>query len=124
MKKLTALLIVVMLAIPFSAFALSQEEIEKEIGNLKEQVNDLSKDNEKLNNRLKSSRSPITITGDYQFRIDVLEGSVPDYFQFNDNHAAWMASAMNGVLKPPPAQQAGYNVENDELWTNRFGLNI
>ncbi|MDF1537120.1 MAG: hypothetical protein P1S46_11605, partial [bacterium] len=105
MKKLTALLIVVMLAIPFSAFALSQEEIEKEIGNLKEQVNDLSKDNEKLNNRLKSSRSPITIRGDYQFRIDVLEGTVHDYYQFNPY------DPMN------PIQTDGYDVENSDLWT-------
>jgi hypothetical protein len=112
MKKLTAILLVALLAVPFTAFALTDQEVETEIGNLKQRLEDLSKDNEKLNTRLKSSRSPITISGDYQFRIDVIDGDVPVYYQY--------APAVSST----PFLAGGGTIENSDLWTNRFGLNL
>jgi hypothetical protein len=112
MRKLTAILLIALLAVPFSAFALTDAEVETEIGNLNQRVDELSKDNEKLTKRLKASRSPITISGDYQFRMDSIEGDVPLYYQFNP--AAMMT----------PDAAGGYTAKNSDLWTNRFGLNI
>lgn len=51
--------------------------------------------------------SNVEITGDYQFRYDSLEGTVHDHF--NPVSAA-------GV--------PGYDVKNNSLMTNRFGLNL
>lgn len=44
---------------------------------------------------------------DYRFRVDSLKGEVHEYFDMN---------TMSGV--------SGYDVENDTLFTNRFGINL
>lgn len=54
----------------------------------------------------------LTIGGDYRFRFDSLRGEVPAYLQFNP------ADPFN------PIPVAGFKVENETLYTNRFGLNL
>ena len=112
MRRLIIAAIVMVMAIPISAFALSQGEIESQIKDLQKQVDKLNKDNVKLEKKVKraSKKSPIAISGDYQFRLDAMKGTVPTYYQF--------------IPSSPPANITGYDVENSNLWTNRFGLNI
>lgn len=51
------------------------------------------------------------IGGDYRLRYDNLKGTVHDYMQITD--------AQRSLLAVP-----GYNVKNDSLFLNRFGLNV
>ena len=59
------------------------------------------------------------IGGDYQFRFDSLKGRV-QILQFS----GCSALAARGMVTPPPATVKGYDVKNDALMTNRFGLNL
>jgi hypothetical protein len=59
----------------------------------------------------------LEIGGDYQFRYDSLNGTVHDYYQFQDALAAQLGG-------PAPAVTKGFDVKNDALMTNRFGLNL
>jgi len=92
---------------------------------LADELEDLQKRIEKLEKKVKRATSPdaITFSGDYQFRWDSLSATVPNYWAFDAATAAWMAGGMVGS---PPASsfQSGYDVENSDLMTNRFGLNI
>lgn len=56
-----------------------------------------------------ADKSPLELSGDYRFRYDHLEGTVPNYQAFT-----------GGVPAPTP----GFDVKNNSLFTNRFGLNI
>lgn len=49
---------------------------------------------------------------DYRFRIDSLKGTVADYLQFNP------ADPLN------PIPTNGYDVKNDTIFMNRFGMNL
>lgn len=60
------------------------------------------------------------IGGDYQFRFDSLKGRVHEYYNFQDV-LPWQ---LGGMVTPPPATVKGYDVKNDALMTNRFGLNL
>ena len=53
----------------------------------------------------------LTIGGDYRFRYDVLEGTVPNYTQLTS-------------VAPTTASITGYTVKNSSLMMHRFGLNI
>jgi hypothetical protein len=53
----------------------------------------------------------IEIGLDYRFRLDLLDGKVHDYVQFTGN-----------PLAPAPTQ--GYDVKNDTVFMNRFGVNL
>jgi hypothetical protein len=59
----------------------------------------------------------LQIGGDYQFRYDSLKGTVHDYYRFQDALAAQLGG-------PAPTVTKGYDVKNDALMTNRFGLNL
>ncbi len=78
------------------------EKLSKEVDSLKRQV---KKDEEKSLSRW------LTVGGDYRFRLDSLRGDVPEYFQFVSPTA-------------PPVLIPGFNVRNNTLMTNRFGLNL
>jgi len=56
--------------------------------------------------------SSLEISGDYRFRADYLKGSIHNYWQA-DLSGATMGSGVTG-----------YNVKNDTLFLNRFGLNL
>jgi hypothetical protein len=62
----------------------------------------------------------LEIGGDYQFRYDNLKGKVHEYYDFQDV-LPWQ---LGGMTTPPPATVKGYDVKNDAIMTNRFGLNI
>jgi hypothetical protein len=62
----------------------------------------------------------LEIGGDYQFRFDSLKGTVHEYYNFQDV-LAWQLAGMVG---PPPPTVKSFDVKNDSLMTNRFGLNL
>jgi hypothetical protein len=62
----------------------------------------------------------IQISGDYQFRLDSLKGTVHEHYAFKDV-LPWQ---LGGMTTPPPATVKSYDVKNDSLMTNRFGLNL
>ena len=62
----------------------------------------------------------LELGGDYQFRYDSLKGKVHEYYNFSDV-LPWQ---LGGMTTPPPATVKGYDVKNDSLMTNRFGLNL
>ena len=65
----------------------------------------------------------LEIGGDYQFRYDHLAGKIHDYMQYT-------GSAANGFVPGPGGIRifstgvSGYDVKNDSLMTNRFGLHL
>lgn len=62
----------------------------------------------------------LELGGDYQFRFDSLKGTVHEHYRFSDV-LPWQ---LGGMTTPPPATAQGYEVKNDSLMTNRFGLNL
>ena len=62
----------------------------------------------------------LELGGDYQFRYDSLKGKVHEYYNFADV-LPWQ---LGGMVTPPPATVKGYDVKNNSLMTNRFGLNL
>ena len=61
----------------------------------------------------------LTIGGDYRFRVDSLRGKVHDFYNFFD--PSFQAFLLGG---PAPSLTPGFDVKNDVLYTNRFGLNL
>lgn len=55
----------------------------------------------------------LEIGGDYRFRYDSLKGTVHEYYQ-----------VMPSSVSPTPMPMPEYDVKNDSLLTNRFGLNL
>ena len=62
----------------------------------------------------------LEIGGDYQYRFDSVKGTVHEYYNFQDV-LPWQLA---GMTTPPPATVKSYDVKNDSLMTNRFGLNL
>jgi hypothetical protein len=62
----------------------------------------------------------LEIGGDYQYRFDSVKGTVHEYYNFQDV-LPWQ---LGGMTTPPPATIKSYDVKNDSLMTNRFGLNL
>jgi len=111
----------------------------KEIAELEEQVKA---------NETKSIGRWLTIGGDYRFRFDNLHGEVTPYadgMTVFGNASQLVAAMMSGAIPPmnqqalfgaaimggtygplslPAATQDAYDVKNDSLYTNRFGLNL
>ncbi len=59
----------------------------------------------------------LQLGGDYRFRYDRLKGTVPEYLAGPNSYglSSWPA---------PGTLQSGYEVKNDALFINRFGLNV
>src|SRR5450759_4892179 len=62
----------------------------------------------------------LEIGGDYQYRFDSLKGTVHEHYSFSDV-LPWQLA---GMTTPPPSTVKSYDVKNDSLMTNRFGLNL
>lgn len=100
MKKIIAVLAVLLLMVPAFAFADELEDLQKRIEKLEKKV------------KRSSGKSAINWSGDFQFRYDALSATVPTYLQFNPaNFGA-------------PYVVTGHDVENKDLMTNRLGLNM
>lgn len=133
MKKAVFFLFSLLLLLPVSSFAATQEELmmkvdelSKELKNLKQQLGEIKKDSAtkeeritKVEEKAEKAAGPqwLEIGGDYRFRFDSLKGTVHDYYRFQDV-LGWQ---MGG---PAPSLQKGYDVKNDSLLTNRLGLNL
>jgi hypothetical protein len=99
-------------------------------------------------NETKSLGRWLTIGGDYRFRFDNLQGEVAPYadgMTVFGNAAQLVGAMMSGAIPPmdqqslfgaaimggaygpltlPSAMNDAYDVKNDSLYTNRFGLNL
>jgi hypothetical protein len=119
--------------------AKESEEKAQAIAALEEQVNA---------NETKSLGRWLTIGGDYRFRFDNLQGEVAPYadgMTVFGNASQLVAAMMSGAIPPmnqqqlfgaaimggaygpltlPTAMNDAYDVKNDSLYTNRFGLNL
>ena len=125
------------LATPWTAAAedLQQkvESLEKELQALKQQVQETDRKAGKIEE--KSLGRWLTIGGDYRFRVDSLRGQLAGHTNagaFVQGFSALMPQVLAGDLTQEQAMgqaiqgatSKGYNVKNDTLYTNRFGLNL
>lgn len=111
-KRLFAILVALALMSPMSAMAATNEELQQQIDELKQKIEGVDK---------KAGRSgkadAISFSGDYQFRADSLSGNVVDHYRFQD--------VLGSMMGGPAAQiQPSQKIENEELFTNRLGLNM
>ncbi|MHB0972492.1 MAG: DUF3373 domain-containing protein [Thermoanaerobaculia bacterium] len=112
-----------------------------------------SKEIDALNEQVKANETKsigrwLTIGGDYRFRFDNLHGEVAPYadgMTVFGNASQLVAAMMAGAISPmdqqslfgaaimggaygpltlPTAMHDAYDVKNDSLYTNRFGLNL
>jgi hypothetical protein len=105
-KAIAGSIIVGALLLPLSALAADQD--------LQKKVDDLSKEIEALKHEVQKTEEKslgrwLEIGGDYRFRFDSLRGGVPAFFSASPFF---------------PGPQAAFDVKNDSLYTNRFGLNL
>ncbi|RMG74456.1 MAG: DUF3373 family protein [Nitrospirae bacterium] len=99
MKRFLVFILVLLLMIPATSFALSQEELMQKIQDLSRQLEQLKKQMEEMQNQQMQQQADImdakdqakevkdklgwlTIGGDYRFRIDSLKGKVHEHFNF------------------------------------------
>ncbi|MGE5190642.1 MAG: DUF3373 domain-containing protein [Gemmatimonadota bacterium] len=108
----------------FAATARAADDLQAQVDDLSRQVESLKKEvaaaqaGKPLG---KSIGDWLTIGGDYRFRIDSLRGEVPSFYNFMD--PAYQGWLMGGMVGPAPLT-AGFDVKNDVLYTNRFGINL
>lgn len=112
MKKLPVLVLALAALSPLSAFAVTTEELEKQIADLSQKIEKTEKKADRA-----SKPDPITFSGDFQFRADSLSADVAEHYRFPDV----LGSMLGG---PAPQLQPGEEVKNDVLFTNRLGLNM
>src|SRR4030042_7001731 len=115
---LCAAILVAALALPQGILA-ADEDIQKKVDALSKEVQSLQQQVAQSKEGKKSIPDWLTIGGDYRFRVDSLKGKVPNYYGFA-NIVGWQ---LGGSVGPPPLTQ-GETVENDILYTNRFGLDL
>ncbi|QSV45521.1 DUF3373 domain-containing protein [Geobacter benzoatilyticus] len=116
-RKVLAGALLVGLCQPITALAADQadlekkmEALEKELESLKGQMKDTDRKVDKVEE--KSIGRWLTISGDYRFRYDYLQGRTAKYLVPNP------ADPMN------PFPSASKSVKDSSLFTNRFGLNL
>jgi len=115
---LFAVILGVALGLPRGILA-ADEDLQKKVEALSKEVESLQRQVAQPKEGKKSISDWLTVGGDYRFRVDSLRGEVPNYLSFND-YMAWAMGGMQGN----PAITPGTTVENETLYTNRFGLNI
>ena len=115
---LFAVILGVALGFPQGILA-ADEDLQKKVDALSKEVQSLQQQVAQPKEGKKSISDWLTVGGDYRFRVDSLRGEVPNYLSFND-YLAWAMGGMQGN----PAITPGTTVENETLYTNRFGLNI
>ncbi|MBZ0155873.1 MAG: DUF3373 domain-containing protein [Alphaproteobacteria bacterium] len=135
MRKFVAVLLTLSLLLPLPAFAADQgdllqkiEALSKELDRLKQQMQEMQGRDEVKEQRItvverkaEAAAEPswLEIGGDYRFRFDSLSGKVHDYVQYTGTSGISMggftffASGVNG-----------FDVKNDTILLNRFGLNL
>ncbi|HEX8960488.1 MAG TPA: DUF3373 domain-containing protein [Geobacteraceae bacterium] len=114
------------MALPATAMAADQD-LQQKIDALTKEVEALKQDVSQT--KQKSLGRWLEIGGDYRFRFDYLYGQVPSFWSFNNpNFSSWLIGQLNGAAPAPPPANAGpqpaFNVNNNDLFTNRFGLNL
>lgn len=117
-KKLLTGTLLLALTLPVSALAADQD-VNQKIDALQKELDALKKKTEQVEHKTdqverKSLGRWLEIGGDYRFRYDYLKGSVADFYNPTFN-----ASGVNGFKFNP-----AFDVHNDALYTNRFGLNL
>ncbi len=98
------------LALPLAAHA-ADEDLQKKVDQLVKEVELLKGQVKKVDD--KSLGKWLTISGDYRFRIDSMKGEVAAHTPFTGVAPTYFG-----------APTAGYTTKNDDLMTNRFGLNL
>lgn len=118
-RKILAGALLVGLCQPITAFAADQadlekkmEALEKELEALKGQIKDTDKKVDKVEE--KSIGRWLTISGDYRFRYDYLQGRTAKYWQAGYDQLG------NPIATPYDSK----SVKDSSLFTNRFGLNL
>jgi hypothetical protein len=116
MKPIRSLLlpgaILLALALPKPLLAADQD-VDKKIEALQKELDALKHKTEQVER--KSLGRWLEIGGDYRFRYDYLQGSVASFYSPTFN----ASGQVNGFNLNP-----AFNVHNDALYTNRFGLNL
>jgi len=130
MKKFLVILLSLSLLLPLPALAADQadllqkmEALSKELDRLKQQMQEIQQKETAKEERITvvekkaeeaAGPSWLEIGGDLRVRLDSLKGKVHDY-----------AMPTSLVAVPPTSLGVqGYDVKNDSLLTNRFGLNL
>lgn len=107
------------LAMLFAATARAADDLQQQVEKLSKEVESLKKQVSQEQAGKPAGKSIgdwLTIGGDYRFRVDSLEGKVASHFPFQGFDPS--GNPVIGSLSP------GFDVENDVLYTNRFGLNL
>jgi hypothetical protein len=130
MKKLTrkvaATTALMALALPLSAFAADNvdqriQELQKELDALKQQLQSTDSKIEKVEQ--KSLGRWLEIGGDYRFRYDNLRGDVVNHNDFYPFMVTYLTTG-NPMTALANSAHPSYDVKDDSLFTNRFGLNL
>jgi len=140
MKKFLAVFLSLSLLLPLPAIAADQaqmlqkiQSLSKELDRLKQQMQEMQKKDEAREQRItvidkkaeeaRGHLSWLDISGDYRARFDYLKGSVHDHFLLFP--AGIDTATRNPIFAVRPgSEMRGYDVENESLLTNRFGLNL
>lgn len=134
MRRFIAILLMLVLSLPVSSFAVTEDDLIQKIQQLQRQIEELKKQVEeqqmqekfqeqqlntveKKTEKLEKKWSWLTIGGDYRFRLDSLKGTVHKYYKFNDV-LAWMGGGS------APSVQKEYDVKNSSVMFNRFRLKL
>ncbi|HLO24781.1 MAG TPA: DUF3373 domain-containing protein [Geobacteraceae bacterium] len=118
-KKLLTGTLLLALTLPVSALAADQD-VNQKIDALQKELDALKKKTEQVEQKTdqverKSLGRWLEIGGDYRFRYDYLNGSVANFYNPTFN----ASGQVNGFNFNP-----AFDVKNDSLFTNRFGLNL
>ncbi len=131
MKRFFVFILALLLMLPVTGYAVTQEELMQKIQDLSRQLQQLKKQMEEMQNQQMQQQADImdakdqakevkkklgwlTIGGDYRFRMDSLKGKVHENFNFPQYEKAlfdyWQAHAMQGLISPTGSTANGYPV--------------
>jgi hypothetical protein len=139
MKGVMVLVLALLLALPLNGWALDAQELQRQLQELRRQMQQLQRQLQELQQRqaqeglklqevqakaeeaVKEAKLPswFKIGGEYRARLSSLHGTVPDYYRFQDV-LGWMLGGMVGT----PSLTEGFDVDNDTILFNRFGLTM
>lgn len=143
MKRFIVFFLLFLILLPASSFSLTQEELEKNIQEINDQLEILKKQMRKMKTQEKfqdkrvavveektedvgSKWSWLTIGGEYRFRLDSLEGKAHDYMQYNPaaSYAVpdYPMPGMTTLFRSAPVED--YTTKNDSVMFNRFRLKV
>lgn len=141
MKRFLVFILALLLMLPATSFAVSQEELMQKIQDLSRQLEQLKKQMEEMQNQQMQQQADImdakdqakevkdklgwlTIGGDYRFRMDSLKGKVHENFNFpsyeNTLFQFWQVHAMMGDISDSGMTANGYPVFSTTLSSNEL----